>query len=492
MFYKVNFLSLPIYISLKKQKLCRLYSVVLLFLVGLLLFSQATRGDQETSPSLYGRAIEFDPGFAYFRNRSPQSIAEEMKIHGYRVVYYVLTADSDVQPALIHALHREGIRVWYATFANGAYSKKDLPADWPTWKMVTRCDLEGHPLEDGFVRLCLNNPQYRAWKKRQIVHMLRHYPFNGVALMEPYWPEYPGPQSPEYGCFCSACQRFFHKMFPHSSLPDILNPDSPNSPQHNPLLWQRWMAYRRASVLHFLNDLINGPDGIRAKVPNKSVCVWTLALSGPDAANQLESIYGLDAPAIALTVHPDAICFETDWPDWCQANLSPYYVLKYKPLMDAVRAVAPHMPLVMQADIGSQTQDRRDSAWISSFEKACAAMGFQGTLLYAYSLGADTYYKPPSIAKVLVKNGSIRLVFTCCVGASSAGDILHYRFSGGPLLSAHVDGNVVTLTPKTPPKRGAHCTLTLLFIANDSGRLFFHDAPPAILEKQTINFVWSP
>lgn len=440
--------------------------------------------------SLYGRAIEIDPGFPYFQNRSPDSIAEELKIHGYRVVYYVLTADSDVQPALIQALHRHGIYVWYATFVNGVYSRKDLPADWSAWQMRTRGDLAGQPVKDGFTRLCLNNPQYRAWKKHQIVKMLTSYPFDGVALMEPYWPEYPGPQSPEYGCFCAACRAAFQRMFPNSPLPDILHPESPNSPAQNPTLWQNWLAFRRASVIACLNDLINGPDGIRAKVPSKPVCVWTLALDVPNATQQLADIYGLDAAAIATQVRPDAICFETDWPDWSRPDLPPDYVKRYAGLFDAVRQVAPHMPLIMQADIGSEPQDRRSTEWIHAFERACADLGLQGTLLYAYSLGDATYHEPPRVAEVRVRQHQIQLVFTSCVAASSAGDTLHYTFSAGALEKAIVDGNRVTLIPKTPPANGATCTLTLRFIAGDPARLFFHDTPPAVLKEQTLSFVW--
>src|SRR5207302_1326478 len=126
-----------------------------------------------------GRSMEVDPQFAYYRGRTPESIAKEIRANGYSVVKYILTADSTLDLLLVDAFHKQGIGVWYATFANGVYTTRDLPAGWQSWKMVTRSDLAGKPLDDGYTRLCLNNPDYRAWKKAQIARMLSAHPFQG-------------------------------------------------------------------------------------------------------------------------------------------------------------------------------------------------------------------------------------------------------------------------------------------------------------------------
>src|SRR5581483_4120953 len=223
--------------------------------------------------SAFGRSVEVDPGFPYYQHRSPESIAAEIRANGYRIVRYILTADSNFDPALLAAFRREGIAVWYATFCNGTYTTQDLPPGWQAWKMVTRTELEGKSLNDGYTRLCLNNPDYRAWKKRRIGRLLRAHPFVGVDLMEPHWPEYPGSESPAYACFCAHCLAAFRKRFPEeTALPDILHADSPRSPQQNPALWKKWLEFRHASLTDFLNDLVNGKGGIREATPRARVC----------------------------------------------------------------------------------------------------------------------------------------------------------------------------------------------------------------------------
>ena len=147
----------------------------------------------------FGRSAIIDPTFAYYLDRSPESVAAELSANGYNIVHYILTADSNLNPTLIEALHRQNIGIWYQTFGNGAYTDKDLPQGWEAWKMVRRADLEGKPVQDGFIRLCLNHPDYRAWCKRRIGMMLRKYPFQGVEIAEPHWPAYPGPKSDQYG-----------------------------------------------------------------------------------------------------------------------------------------------------------------------------------------------------------------------------------------------------------------------------------------------------
>ncbi len=269
---------------------------------------------------IFGRSLQVDPAFAYYQDRSTDSIEAEVRANGYRIVHYILTADSSVRPDLIAAFHKRGIGVWYLTFGNGTYSTQDLPNGWQEWKMVTRTDLEGKPLSDGYNRLCLNNPDYRAWKKRQITQMLRAHPFQGIDIVEPHWPEYPGAESPEYGCFCAHCLAAFRRQFPEeTALPDILHSDSPRSPQRNPALWRKWLAFRQASLTDFLNDLVNGKDGIREAAPQAKVCVWTLALMEPDGLQHVREIHGEDAAEIARVVRPDLHCFQTHWPDWTQA-----------------------------------------------------------------------------------------------------------------------------------------------------------------------------
>ncbi len=432
---------------------------------------------------IYGRSMEIDPAFAYYHGRTARSIADEIWANGYSIVHYILTADTQVSPALIEALHRRGMGVWYATFLNGVYSTKDLPNGWQEWRMVTRGDLEGQPVADGFTRLCLNNPAYRAWKKKQIARMLKHYAFQGVDLMEPHWPDYPGPSSPVYGCFCPHCQAAFRRMFPNDAvLPDIIHPQSPNSPKNNPQLWNDWLTFRRASLQQFLNDLVNGPDSIRHSVPTAKVCVWTLALSGPDGVRSVREDTGEDASAIARTVKPDLYCFQTHWPDWIRADLPPDYVKEYAPFIQAVRAAVPNLPIMIQADIGSQKQNRWGWRWIRAFEDACLAMGVTSTTLYEYSIGGYMYTDAPAILTAECTDHQIRLVYNKRLDPASVTPAA-FRLSQGRVISASLDGSTVTLEVDRPPYPS---TLTVDPLRDDASLRLFKGEPALLSAKQTI------
>src|SRR5579884_363829 len=359
---------------------------------------------------LYGRSVQIDPGLPYYRGRSPESIASELRAHGYRVVRYVVTESGSVNSALLRAFHREGMGVWFLTFANGTYSTRELPSGWEEWRMVTRATLEGKAPDASYTYLCLNNPAYRAWKKRQIAATLKAHLFQGVDIAEPHWPEYPGVTSLAYGCFCKHCLAAFRRRFPEEShLPDILHPDSPYSPANNPALWRKWLAFRVDSLTDFLNDLFNGSGGIRSQAPGVKVCIWTLALTERDGLRRIREDNGEDAGAIARVVGPDMHCFQTHWPDWIRADLKPDYVEGYRPFITQIRRANPRLPLMIQADIGSQPQNRRSWDWIRAFERHCARLGVTSTTLYEYSLGKYINTQPPRGAWFRCRRNAIAL-----------------------------------------------------------------------------------
>lgn len=440
---------------------------------------------REFLPTL-GRSVEVDPQFAYYRNRSPESIASEIRANGYDIVRYILTADSAVNPKLVTAFHREGIGVWYATFANGVYTTKDLPSGWTTWKMVTRSNLQGKPLEDGYTRLCLNNPAYRTWKKAQIGKMLRQVPFEGVDLMEPHWPEYPGITSPAYACFCAHCLAAFRKQFPEErALPNILDTNAPNSPDRNPALWQKWLTFRKESLTDFLNDLVNGKGGIRETAPQAKICVWTLALSEESGLRRVREDSGEDPGAIARQVRPDLFCLQTHWPDWTRAELPPDYVKQYRPFVEDIRAASPTLPIMVQADTGSQKQNRRSWAWIEAFERACTQLGAGSTTLYEYFIGDYIYTDPPQLAELQWREHRLELRFTKRLAPGTANKRENYVLSSGHVTSVEVDGNRVFLSV-AGVSPGARTTLTVKNMADDTRPRLYQDRPATRQETLTV------
>jgi len=455
----------------------------------LLLSAAVQAGVPRSAYPLYGRSVEIDPTFGrYWRDRSPASIASEIRANGYRIVRCIATVDSNIDRALVDALHEEGIGVWYSTFGNGTYSRKDLPRDWESWRMVTRSDLAGRPLRDGYTRLCLNNSAYRAWKKARIIKTLKAFPFQGVDIMEPHWPECPGPESPAYACFCEACRAAFKKRFPaRHELPDILDPGSPRSPASDPGLWRDWLAFRQASLTGFLDDLVNGPGGIRAGAPGVRVCTWTLALADPDGPRRVREDSGEDAAEIARVVRPDLHCLQTHWPDWLRADLPPDYVRQYRPFVEPIRAAAPNLPLMIQADVGSKPENRRSWSWIHAFEEGCAAVGVDNTTFYEYTLGEYIYTDPPRVAETRPGAGGVELHFTRRLDAASAQDKAHYAVSPGRVGAIRVDGSIVRLTLEEV-RPGESCVLTVTGLRDDPERRLFKDRPAAVGESQTVRF----
>jgi hypothetical protein len=438
---------------------------------------------------VFGPSVEVDHGFPYYKSRTAESIAAEIRANGYRIVHYVVTADSNIDAAQLRAYHRENMGVWYSTIGNGAYSTKDLPAGWQAWRMITRSDLLGKPLNDGYTRLCLNNPAYRAWKKAQIARVLRTHPFDGIDIMEPHWPEYPGPSSPAYACFCPQCKIAFSRMFPgEKEPPDVIHPDSPRSPSRNPALWKRWLEFRRRSLTAFLNDLVNGKGGIRESAPTVKVCTWTLALSEKDGLRRVREDSGEDAADIARVVRPDLHCFQTHWPDWTRADLPPDYVSAYRPFIVQIRAAAPKLPLMIQADIGSQKQNRRDWQWVHGFEQASAALGASSTTLYEYFIGTYIYQDPPRIAEVRSTPATIQLRFTKRVDPAQASKPERYKIAPGRVITARVDGSVVNLSVEGPHS-GDPCSVTATNILDLPGVRLFDDRPATLLKEQTVGFI---
>ncbi len=447
----------------------------------------ATYVHQDFLPTV-GRSVMIDPGFGYYRDRSPASIAAEIRANGYNIAHYILTADSLVQPELIAALHREGIGVWYVTFGNGTYSTRDLPPERTDWRMVTRTELAGGKLDDGFTRFCLNHPDYRAWKKAAMARVLNTHPFQGIDVAEPHWPEYPGIESPAYACFCPQCLAAFQRMYPEEkALPDILDTESPRHPSKNRPLWQKWLAFRQASLTDFLNDLVNGPGGLRQRAPHALVCTWTLALGGADGVRRVLEDSGEDAGEVVRVVRPDVHCLQTHWPDWLQADLPPDYVRRYAPFIAQIREKAPSLPIVIQADIGSRPENRRSWEWIHRFEQVCGELGAVGSMPYEYFLGMYTYTDPPRVTEVRRIGSRVQLHFTGRLDPEAAAEPTRYRLSPGRIEAVCVDGSIVELNLQDL-RPGQACTLELRNLPSAAGRRLFDDHPPAVLDLQTLRF----
>lgn len=421
--------------------------------------------------SYAGRSVTIDPVFPYYKDRSKESIVDEIKANGYDDVRMACVSESGINAELVKAFSGAGVKVWMLTFANGAYSTADLPKGWESWKMKLRG--RGNP--DGFIYLCPNNPAFREWKKKQLTAALKAHPFHGVDLAEAFFPAYLGPKSELYGCMCEFCTAAFRKMHPEvTAPPDFEDPASPGYYTTDKVLYEKWVGFRVASVVSHLDDIVNGKGGVREKCPGVKVATWSLGLDVPDQLQKLREWEAIDAAAIVRRVKPDLHVIQTDWPDWIRTNLPASYPLKYKPVSDSIREVSPDTPLMLQADIGSKDNMRRGREWISEVEESAKRIRCQSTTHYEYHLGDYIYTEPPAVMSAEFGDGVIKLVFNKRLDPVPAANISNYALSSGRIDFARVDGSVVRLSVSGTDNV---VTIGVSGLSDDESRRFFHDRP---------------
>ena len=396
------------------------------------------------SPLAPGMGAEVDPGFAYYQNRSAAGIAAEVKLNGYSRAHYVATTDVGLRRDLIDAFHAERLPVWYLTFCHVAYSTEGFPPGWREWRMQLR-DSPG----DDFIRMCMNHPGYIAFKRRQIAETMRKYPFDGVELVEPFWPDAPGPESKTYGCLCPHCRAAFLKQHPEeTAIPEFTDASSPRYYKTDKALYAKWVDFRVHSIGRFLNAVL---ADVRKERPNVPVLVWSLVQMGPNAVSLLREAQGNDAAAVAVDVKPSAICLQTNWMDWMRTDLKPDYVKGYQAYVDRLRAASPKTAFFMQVDTGSNEGSRQTYAWMKGADAASRAMGALGIVNYEYFITKSMYDDPPRLCRVKATPGALTLTFQKRVDAGRAADPANYRVSTAAgkamrVAAAKTDGNIIRLS----------------------------------------------
>jgi hypothetical protein len=360
--------------------------------------------------------------------------------------------------------------VSYTIFGNGVYSTGDLPPGWEDWKMRTK---NGEQSAQSYTYLCMNHPDYRRWKKSQVVATLRRIPFDGFEIMESFWPACQGPVSAGYGCVCDHCRAAFLRLHPAAKgIPNFRNISASDYYLSNRDLYQQWIEFRAGSVATFLGDIVNGPNGVRTNFPGMRVALWGIADAVPDAVATLKEWEGIDGALLVRAVRPDCYVIQTDWPDWAKPDLPPAYVGQYKVFVEAIRAMGSKIPIQLQTDIGSHEQCRRGSNWISQCELAARRAGIAEVVAYEYHLSRDIYEAAPQPMRALGESNTITVVFNKRLNAASAVDQANYTVTQGGLVSLKVDGNQVKLEVTGHPTR-----VTARDLSDDPGRRYFKNHP---------------
>ncbi|MWV46958.1 N-acyl-D-glucosamine 2-epimerase [Paenibacillus sp. HJL G12] len=350
------------------------------------------RSDYVTSRAwaLEGPSIQIDPLFPYYQNRSADSIAEELQLAGYRTVHYFVVNESQVNAELIDSFHHRGMAVWALVIGNGTFSTSHLPPEWPTWKMGLLKELN-----DGFERFSPFSKEYVQWKKEAVSRMLREYPFDGIEIAEPYFPEWDGIRRGVYGDIGIAAEQAFLEKY-GLPVPEFLNRFAAHYYKKTPDAYAKWIDFRVDAVNALIDEIINGSGGAREARQDILVATWSLAVDGGAVSTlRLKEWQGLDAISMIGRVKPDLHVLQTHWPDWMKRNLKADYPGSYESFAAPIRAAFPELPLGIQADVGSRANMVKDRGWLNRFQNTVYDLGYQTWTAYEYHLGGYMYQEPP-------------------------------------------------------------------------------------------------
>ncbi len=439
--------------------------------------------EKQVKDTLSGLSIQVDANFAYYKNRSNESIADEIALAGYKTVRYLVLNESNVNADLIHAFHKRGMKVWLQASGSVTYETNGYPADWPSWKMELNNSVNGN---NGYIFLSPFNKSFVKWKKESLARLMVTYPFDGVELTEPYFPEWDAIRKGTYGDVGPNALSAFKSEY-GLDMPDFNNPDAANYYKKNPEVYKKWMDLRVNAVNDYLNEVTNGKGGIREVRPDALVATWSLGIdAGVNSVSLLREYQGLDGGAMVKLVKPDIHFIQTHWPDWVKssAQLPPDYMKHYKSFVDEIKAAAPHVKIGLQGDIGSGKEMIKSGQWVKDCEKAARKYGFSTTTFYEYHIGGYMYTERPVLKKVVRKgNDSIVLSFSKRIDANSAEQKSNYQFlKDGKGISLNiarvtVDGNQVILELSNLPTAKLEVMVSKL---KDTPELWLFKGYPAL------------
>jgi hypothetical protein len=388
-----------------------------------------------------GASIQIDPVFPYYKDRSEQSIVDELELAGYRSVHYFVTDENKVNGKLIERLHARGFMVWATVLGNGTYITDHLPKDWPDWQMTLL-----KPVNDGYFRLSPFSYRYVEWKKQALAVLVKTHAFDGLEIAEPYFPEWNGISSGVYGDVGPYARAAFKQQY-GSEIPDFKHRTSPYYYRKNTAVYRQWIELRVSTVNRFLNELINGHGGVREVRPGIKIATWSLGVdAGADSVEKVREFQGLDAAAMISFVRPDLHVIQTHWPDWMRWRLPADYIKHYEPFAAQIRAMHPELPLSVQTDIGSLRPMRRSRSWLDTFANHTQQLGYQTWTAYEYHLGAYMYDEKP-VLKCIKRQGSDRLLlqFQKRLDPAEAEISSHYQIIRNGTTLTHVEIKVLTV-----------------------------------------------
>ncbi|WP_339208607.1 N-acyl-D-glucosamine 2-epimerase [Paenibacillus sp. FSL K6-3182] len=441
--------------------------------------------DSFRNQAVSGPSIQIDPSFPYYQQRSPESIVEEIMLAGYQSVHYFVVNEHVIQKELLLAFRQNGIPVWAMVIGNGTFSTDRFPEEWPSWQMK----LLKEP-NDGFWRLSPFSEGYVQWKKSAMAKLVTEYPFDGIEIAEPYFPEWGGIERGVYGDVGPLAQSAFRARY-GVDMPDFTNAAAPNYYLRDVQTYNKWIEFRVEAVNGFINEMINGEGGVREVRPDIVVATWSLAINaGQDSVERLREDQGLDAPSMIEKVNPDIHFLQTHWPDWLRGDLPADYVKGYQPFVDQIKERFPELPLAVQADIGSAQPMIKSGEWLETFSQTAFALGYASWTAYEYHTGGYMYdHKPFPMLTERRSRNEIVISFNKRIDEHSAmNDSCYKLWNNGASISLvwdsiAVDGNRVILRSEQLP--AASFVLELSDIRDTPESWLFKDRPANVIPNGT-------
>ncbi len=403
-------------------------------------------------------SIQVDPEFRYYKNRSVESIVDEVVVNGYQIVHYFVTNENLINADFIEALHKAGVEVWLMTLGNGTYSTTNYPSGWESWKMTLKNGSSG---VSGFTFLSPFNPEFVAWKKQKLVELVTRYPFDGIELAEAYLPAWGGVNGGNYGDIGPNAAKAFKDVY-GLNIPDFKNPSASDYYTNVPATYSKWMKFRANGVNQFLHEIYNGEGGIREKRPDIKVATWSLGVdAGENSIRILYEAQGLDIPAMIELVKPDLHYVQTHWPDWLkdEQNLPPYYIREYSAFLREVKEVDLDLPVGIQADIGSKKSMVKSKKWFEKFAEYSRKAGFSTFTAYEYHLGGYIYEEAPEVMKTTrVSDNCLQLSFNKRIRITGDNWSGCFKFIQNQeeidagIEKVEIDGNLIRIFMKNQPE----------------------------------------
>lgn len=440
--------------------------------------------------AINGPSIQISPDFAYYQNRSKESIVSEIELAGYKTVHYFVTNEKFVDRELVKAFQHRGIAVWAMVLGNGTYSTKSFPAGWEDWKVkfIAPYNFEGFTFLSPFSEAYLN------WKKESLKRLLLETPFDGIEFAEAYLPGSWEEGAKDSHGDVSECARLAFREKYNRNIPEFFDTKAAGYYKTDTLLYKLWTDFRVDGVNNFLNELINGQEGVRAVRPDILVATWSLGIdAGPNSIGLLREHNGLDVPKMVKLVKPDIHFIQTHYPDWIKSEtaLPPDYFKAYDAFFKEIRNSNDSLPIGLQADIGSVKSMIKSGGWFKEFFIEAARYGYSTATAYEYQLGGYIYTEQPEVLKVR-RNGKdkLQLFFNKRINKTSATQTTNYIFisKGKPvkvnIYKVETDGNCVTLSTGPLPKRRLELEISGV---EDTPHLWFYKGYPANqIKKQRI------